>query len=88
MEKVCIYQGQPRPIKPLLDTLKEKKIPYFLKSKFTLRAFHEWTARDPLQGGSRKDYIGPVEDIRLFVYESNEKVACNLKTQLLDGGAD
>ncbi len=29
MKKVCIYQGQPRPIKPLLDTLKEKKISYF-----------------------------------------------------------
>lgn len=88
MKKVCIYHGLPRPIKPLLETLKERGIPYFLKTKFTLRALHEWTPRDPLQGGGRKDYIGPSENIRLFVYESDEKEARRLKDQLLEDVTD
>ena len=60
MKNVCVYKGQPLKIKPILETLKEQGIPYQVKSKFTLRAVHEWglnTARDPLQGGGRKDYI-------------------------------
>ena len=42
MKNVCVYKGQPLKIKPILETLKEQGIPYQVKSKFTLRAVHEW----------------------------------------------
>ena len=86
MKNVCVYKGQPLKIKPILETLKEQGIPYQVKSKFTLRAVHEWglnTARDPLQGGGREDYIGPVEDVGLFVPESHEQEVRKMLRELL-----
>lgn len=87
MKNVCVYKGQPLKIKPVIETLKERGIQYRVKSKFTLRVFHEWgghrNSRDPLQGGGRKDYIGPVEDVGLFVPESHEQEVRKMLRELL-----
>lgn len=84
MKKVCIYQGSPRLAKPFLDTLKEKGIPYTLKTKFTIRAIHDYGTtytRDALQGTARKDYIGPVEDIRIMIRAEDEQEARRLREE-------
>lgn len=86
MKKVCVYEGQPLKIKPLLADLKQQGIPYQLKSKFTLRVFRESKPVSGLATGNdsiRRDYAGPPEHVRLLVPEEHEQAARQMLRELL-----
>ena len=86
MKKVCVYEGQPLKIKPLLEDLKQQGIPYQLKSKFTLRVFRESKPVSGLITGNdsiRRDYAGPPEHVRLHVPEEHEQAARQMLQELL-----
>lgn len=86
MKRVCVYEGQPLKIKPLLEDLKQRGIPYQLKSKFTLRVFRESKPVSGLSIGNdsiRRDYAGPPEDVRLLVPKEQEQDVRQLMRELL-----
>ncbi len=86
MKRVCVYEGQPAEIKPLLAELKHRKIPYQVKNRFTLRVFRESKPVSGLSIGNdsiRRDYAGPPEDVRLLVPKEQEQDVRQLMRELL-----